>query len=199
MNENNDNFGLDSIQPLEPVTPIPDAGTNTNVFEIPNFYAEPEVEESNTQYAFTPEEPENTSSSEIPAVENGYSTNTGMFAVDSNSSSVEAPEIEDVYSNYAEIPTIEPEMPNVSSVEMPNVGYTPSYNEMPVNQRSMTNDVNEHPDAKIELHKAMKDEAPVDSNLPREKMDKGTFWLLILLFVGLLAVIIALPYVFDLF
>lgn len=196
MNENNDNFGLDSIQPLEPVTPVSE--TNTNVFGVPNFYVEPMAEEQNIQHAFTSEEPPisvepempNISSAEISAPENTYNN----YAENS--------EIGMGYSANTEVSTFAPEMPNVSPIENSVEENVSSYIEMPTMdsvQQPMVNDVNEHPNAKIELHKEMNDEIPVDSNLPREKMDKGTFWLLICLFVGLLAVIIALPYVFDLF
>lgn len=78
-----------------------------------------------------------------------------------------------------------------------------SFTEIPVSsvteQQPPTIDtVNEHPDAKISLHKE-EVEMPVASNLPEEKMDKGTMWLLIWLFLGLMVVIIALPYLFELF
>lgn len=182
MNENNDNFGLDSIQPLEPVTPVSEPDTSANVFGVPSFYTEPKAEETNTQYAFTSEEP----------------------TVSVESSFVETPIVENTYSDYVQVPTPEPEISPIAPTEIPVVedNFTTSYTEMPIIdnvQQPMINDVNEHPNAKIELHKESNDEIPIDSNLPREKMDKGTFWLLILLFVGLLAVIIALPYVFNIF
>ena len=159
MNENKD-FGLDSIKPLEPVSPIPEVEPTQNVYETTSFYTEPQVEQPSTQYAFT----------------------------------TEAPVIDPV------VPvTPEPVVSDMEEIPVTDNGYTTSYTEMTTTEQPTVDAINEHPDAKISLHKESETETPVVSNLPEEKMDKGTMWMLIWIFVGMLAVIIALPYLFELF
>ncbi len=157
MNENKD-FGLDSIKPLEPVTPVPETEPTQNVFETTNFYTET-VEQPSTQYAFT----------EVPTID-----------------PVVPVMPEPVVSDMEEAPVVDN-------------GYTTSYTEMTTAEQPTVDTINEHPDAKISLHKDYETETPVVSNKPEEKMDKGTMWMLIWIFVGMLAVIIALPYLFELF
>lgn len=158
MNENKD-FGLDSIKPLEPVTPVPEVEPTQNIVETTNFYTET-VEQPSTQYAFT----------------------------------TEAPTIDPV------VPvTSEPVVSDMEEVPVADNGYTASYTEMTTAEQPTVDTINEHPDAKISLHKEYETEAPVVFNKPEEKMDKGTMWMLIWIFVGMLAVIIALPYLFELF
>ena len=133
MNGNQDNFGLDSIQPLEPVVPTPTVEDNNVATEVPEtFVTQPEP-----------------------------------------------------------VSYEEPTVATTSFTEIPVAGVTEQQPEFGV--------VNEHPDAKISLHKEEEVSTPVASNLPEEKMDKSTMWMLIWLFVGMLAVIIALPYIFNLF
>ena len=155
MNENKD-FGLDSIKPLESVTPIPEVEPTQNTFEATSFHTEPQVEQPSTQYAFT----------------------------------TEAPVIDPV------IPvTPEPVVSYTEEIPVTDNEYATSYTEMPVAsaEQPTVDAINEHPDAKISLRKESETETPVVSNLPEEKMDKGTMWMLIWIFVGMLAVIIALP------
>ncbi len=160
MNENKDQFGLDSIKPLEPVAPIPEVEQPSTVYETTDFNPQPIVEEPSTQYAFTTEAPV------IDPV---------------------VPVTPEPVSYTEEVPTVEND-------------YTSSYTEMPIEPEVPTVDtVNEHPDAKISLHKDTETEIAVRSNLPEEKMDKSTMWMLIWIFVGMLIVIIALPYLFELF
>ncbi len=163
MNENKDQFGLDSIKPLEPVTPIPEMEQPSTVFETADFTFQPKVEEASTQYAFTSE------------------------------SNV----VDPVVPEFSEPAIMDTE--EVSSVDNTD---TLSYTEMsPVTDEEIStlDTVNEHPDAKISLRREMETEIPVHSNLPEEKVDKSTMWMLIWLFVGMLIVIIALPYLFELF
>ncbi len=161
MNENKDQFGLDSIKPLEPVAPVPEAEPTASVYETTSFPTEPQVEPS-TQYAFTTETP----------VTNPVTPVTPE------------PEV-----SYTEIPVTDN-------------GYVTSYTEMTndnISQQPTVDAINEHPDAKVSLHRESDTEIPVASNLPEERMDKATMWMLIWIFVGMLIVIIALPYLFKLF
>ncbi len=160
MNENHDNFGLDNIQPLEPVVPTSPIEENSISTETP---AEMPVQEPQVEPAFTMETP-------VVPVE-----------------------------PVAPVEPVDPVEP--VSYEEPPVATT-SFTEIPVSsvtQQPEFGVVNEHPDAKISLHKEAPEQVPVTSNLPEEKMDKSTLWMLIWLFVGMLAVIIALPYLFELF
>ena len=166
MNENNDQFGLDSIKPLEPVAPLPEVEP-TQVYETTSFQSEPTVEpvveQPSTQYAFMAETP----------------------AIDPVVPVTPEPEV----SYKEEVPAIDN-------------GYVNSYTEMTtdnVEQQPTVDTINEHPDAKVSLHRQSDTEIPVASNLPEEKMDKATMWMLIWIFVGMLIVIIALPYLFELF
>ena len=113
-------------------------------------------------------------------------------SVENQAQKVEQPQY--TYMEPSAVTPVEPplnrETFNVNSyAEMPNVSNT----EAPI----IDQEINENPNAKISLRK--EEEVEVESNLPREKMDRGTFWMLIWLFIGLLVVIIALPYVYELF
>ena len=171
MNDNQNNFGLDSIQPLEPVVPVQEHPTVTES-------TQPEME--TTTYAFQ---------AETPVVDPAMPVEP-MPQVD-------AP-IVDPVAPVEPIPQVESE-----SVVTPMTSTT-SFTEIPVasvtSVESQLDVVNEHPDAKISLHKEEEEVIPVASNLSKEEtMDKSTLWMLIWLFVGMLAVIIALPYLFELF
>ena len=184
MNGNQDNFGLDSIQPLEPVVPTPTVEDN----EVPVTSVEIPVQEPQTQFAFTTEVP--TVDSVVPVepvapVEMPIQESQTPFAF-----TTEAPVVDPVVS-VEPVSYEEPTVATTSFTEIPVAGVTEQQPEFGV--------VNEHPDAKISLRKEEEEEIPVASNLPEEKMDKSTMWMLIWLFVGMLAVIIALPYMFKLF
>lgn len=168
MNENKDSFGLDNIQPLESTVREP---VETSAVLETGFYTEPNpvVNEENAQFAFTPEE---FVISDMPTV-----------------SPVETPVIENPYNFYAENPTTEIE-PTVNS---PLAQETlVSFTEMPItNEQPVIGSINEHPDAIIALHKTERNVIP---NLPEENVDKSTIMLLVCLFLGMLFVIILLPY-----
>lgn len=159
MNEYKESFGLDNIQPLEPVStnPVPE---ETNQQEALRSYTEMPSMESKSEYAFDNTEPQ---------------------PVDPVVPVEPQPIIEE--SVYMEQP--------ISYTEIPVTGVT--------EQPPVADIVNEHPDAKISLHKETEQEVTVASNLPEEKMDKATIWLLVWLFLGFMIVIIALPYLYELF
>lgn len=160
MNENKDNFGLDNIQPLEPVMPSSEPEEQSFQEETPVSYTEMPTVEPEMRYAFD---------------------NTEPIAVDPVVPVEPEPIVEEpVYTERSESFTEIP-VSSVTEEQPPTIDM-----------------VNEHPDAKISLHKEANTEIPVASNLPEEKMDKGTMWLLIWLFLGLMIVIIALPYLFGL-
>lgn len=171
MNENKDSFGLDSIQPLETTSREPVG--NSTVFET-GFYVEPKAvgNEEETQYAFTPEE----------------------FVVSDVSTelSEEVPVEENSYNFYEATPIAETVSPTNTAIPAQEI--STSFTEMStaVEQSSMGS-VNEHPDAIISLHKSGAEENVVSSR-PEEKVDKSTIVLLVCLFLGMLFVIILLPY-----
>ncbi len=80
-----------------------------------------------------------------------------------------------------------------------------SYAQMPIVDNlnpqipTIDSDINENPNAKISLHNNIEENIPVSSTPIDEKVDKSTIWMLVILFIGLLAVIIALPYMYELF
>ena len=135
----------------------------------------------------------------VPEHENSTVTETEVTQPEMQESS---------YAFQGQAPVVDPvapvePMPQVESEPVVEpISSTASFTEIPVagvtSEESQLDVVNEHPDAKITLHKE-EEVIPVASNLPEEKMDKATLWMLIWLFVGMLAVIIALPYLFKLF
>lgn len=192
MNERENIFG--SLENIEPVTnTTPDTEANTSIFGG----------ESNVSFT---EMPVNDSIDSVPMVDNTYMEEPIAPVApldDQVSVAIEEPTS---FEQPAQA-TVEPVTPvEVTTQDMEvDPASSMSYTEIPV--ASVTDNaperrperpetVNENPNGKVTLRREEQDLPEIKE--PSEAVDKETIWLLVWLFVGMLAVILALPYVSQL-
>lgn len=185
MNDNKENmFGsLEDLQPID--QPIEEQTQSTTTDSTPSFT---EIKPTNDEYSFT------------DGFDFGTTTETPVTP--SFTSQVETV-VEPVTPLDPVVP-LEPMTEDVDTNSAPlDQPITESYTEIPVasvteNQPEKPIEMIEHPDAKVTLHREINQDLP-EIKEPTEKVDKSTIWLLVGLFVGLMAVILALPYLSQLF